>query len=179
VYWGFFAGQNGRPNGYAQVRTSWVPNGRSGHAGNTQIQLSTIVTQAIAQLATGNIGNAWTTVRGLYAVGDSFATKLVMFMDPSQCVVLDNVILRNLTASANPVLASIRFRPSCYTDWCDICCQAAATLNSAGHQWTDWDGTTHSWRAVDVERAAFAHAGDPMNLFTAVNRLPNGSIQVI
>lgn len=27
---------------------------------------------------------------------------------------------------------------------------------SASSSWLDWDGTSHKWRAVDVERAFFA-----------------------
>ena len=93
-------------------------------------------------------------------------------MDTSSAAVYDDVIskrlekqidqeLRNLFVNTKRVVSekAKMHQATVYSDWCAWCSQKARNLNSSNllsSTWLDWDGSEHSWRAVDVERAFFA-----------------------
>lgn len=91
----------------------------------------------------------------------SFATKILMFLDPENCPVLDLKIGRTGKRCEFPPLRGLRIATSipitranatCYEQWACWCRDIAATVNKAS-------GTRRQdLRAVDVERALFALA---------------------
>jgi hypothetical protein len=103
----------------------------------------------------------------------SFATKLLMFMNPSVAAVYDDVISQRLRTNVDPALqnmyvstglaSSTRRQRQCdtYRDWCMWCREQADAINSGKIKWVDWNGDEHQWRAVDVERAFFALGRSP------------------
>jgi hypothetical protein len=164
VYWGYFADRYGNFNGYPLARTGWMLSGKAGGHSPPPSSVDDIalaVAAARAHLALSHFGAAWTALRQIQYIGGSFASKIAAFLDPDRCGVLDNVIAARLAASHDPSLNTIVIDPAGYDSWCTLCSTAAFNLNAAGARWTDWDGTDHGWRAIDVERVVFAYNGDP------------------
>jgi hypothetical protein len=164
VYWGYFADRDGMFNGYPVARTGWVLAGKGGARPKPPSGIDTIanaVAAARVDVLAGSYGNALRSIEAIRFVGASFASKIVAFLDPDHCGVLDNVIAVRLRGSLDPSLRGIRMTPAGYAAWCNICSNSARLLNLAGATWTDWDGTDHPWRAIDVERVVFAYPGDP------------------
>jgi len=163
VYWGNIASSNGTPTGFAQARAQWMLNGKTYQNGKTKPSgtpefVSTRVEAAKSVLALhpASLPDAVREIMKIPFLGLSFASKVLAFMDPLRCAVLDSVVLEALRKSADPKLNSIRATPAGFAKWCLICRDTAATLKAAGSKWIDWDGTPYEWRAVDVERAVFA-----------------------
>jgi hypothetical protein len=130
-------------------------------APSTVVDIANAITAARVNVTAGAHGAALRSIPAVRFIGPSFASKIVAFIDPQHCGVLDNVIARRLRASVDSHLNSIRMNGVGYAAWCNICSASASRLNAAGALWTDWDGALHSWRAIDVERVAFAYTGDP------------------
>ncbi|MQA21647.1 hypothetical protein [Rugamonas rivuli] len=106
-------------------------------------------------------------------LGPSFASKLVMKLRPDIAVVLDAVINDRFLGHPDAELAALHGSMAAkqsmasrerfvarYVIWCDWCTRQAAWLNARKVTWKDWDGSTHAWRAVDIERAFFAMGRD-------------------
>ncbi len=178
IYGGFYATRYGVPTGYSRARVSWLVNGKGGGPGNTVAFLSRAIKNAVPALQSKDIQGALDSVLTIRYIGLSFASKLLMFMAPSQCVVLDRVIATRLRSSKDVGLRAIRISDSGFVTWCEICRLAAVVANKAGSYWTDWDKAKCKWRAVDVERAVFGYSGDPIDLFGSVTIKPMTKIIV-
>jgi hypothetical protein len=119
----------------------------------------------------GDFGAALLSANGMKFWGFSFASKLVMFLDSGNAVVYDSVIWDRLRIDPDPALRKMAEVPvkdytqsqrtrkaigEQYEQWCRWCSNKARVFNELGVQWRVWDGKSHDWRAVDVERAYFA-----------------------
>lgn len=95
--------------------------------------------------------------------GLSFVSKIMMFLDPGRCPVLDLKIakafsqsdkfppLKNLVFHDNTIPITVH-NESVYEKWASWCRDTAASVNAES------DSSGNSVRAVDVERAVFALA---------------------
>lgn len=95
--------------------------------------------------------------------GLSFVSKIMMFLDPSRCPVLDLKIakafsqsdnflpLKNLVFHDNTIPITVH-NESVYGEWASWCRETAASVNAES------GSSGNSVRAVDVERAVFALA---------------------
>jgi hypothetical protein len=119
-------------------------------------------------LAEKNPGAALLLAMKVQFLGMSFASKLLMFMNPTAAVVYDSVIARYLQAGSfgslgwlanDPKSQNRRAQSGVYNNWCAYCIDTANEMNRHGSEWIDWDGSRQVWRAVDVERAVFALVG--------------------
>lgn len=169
VYWGHFAKRTGVPNPYALSRTRWLLVGKRGRHRRSVAFVSRRVREARNRLAESppNLRRAIDALDEIAFIGLSFASKILAFMDPERCAVLDAVILRRLHHSTDAGLRAITKDAAGFEAWCLRCQDAAAILNARSSTWIDWDGTPQRWRAVDVERAVFHHAAlkrDPAEL---------------
>jgi hypothetical protein len=103
-----------------------------------------------------------------------FASKVIAFMYPERGGVLDNKLAEGLASSTwaqgAPFLNGIgdvrvpRYQRR-YAAWCDFLCTVADNINAgiAGGAVWHWRGGASGpqrWRAIDVERALFAHFSD-------------------
>jgi hypothetical protein len=165
VFWGFISGTNGRINiNRAIERTLWLVRGRKKAVPQSVVQISRHLDQAARFLCDGSVGEALLEILQIKFLGLSFASKVLMFMDPSRAVVYDDVIASNLEKESDLELRKIaidvrgtqKAKAYAYSQWCGYCVEVAGRLNESGTHWTDWNGATEAWRAVDVERALFA-----------------------
>lgn len=170
VFWGFASGANGRVNlqrALAHARMLSEGNARVG--AQTPAEIVRLLRSARATIDEGDLGAALLECMKLRFIGMSFASKIVMFMNPRVGAVYDRVISRKLHRSDDSRLRSLyvptalaygdygRARQAeCYKDWCAFCSENAEAMNNDGRIWRDWDGKAHPWRGVDVERAFFA-----------------------
>ena len=162
IYWGHFADQFGSVNGYAEARAGWVFTGKSGGATPTTAHgIAIAVATARGYLAASDFARAISAIQSIAYIGWSFASKVVAFLDPEHCGILDSVVAGKLSNSTHSALTNIRVGAQGFDQWCRVCFAAAQALNANGAKWTDWDGAQHAWRAIDVERVAFACQVDP------------------
>jgi hypothetical protein len=148
IYWGYFAG--------------WVFTGKLGGATPTTAQgIAIAVAAARGYLAASDFASAISAIQSIAYIGWSFASKVVAFLDPEHCGVLDSVVAGKLSNSTHSALTNIGVGAQGFDQWCRVCVSAAQTLNVNGAKWTDWDGAQHAWRAIDVERVVFACPVDP------------------
>ncbi len=125
--------------------------------------------EATRHLIVGDVETALQKAMSIKFLGMSFASKVLMFLNPSAAVVYDSVIAGYLTNSSDSRLrqmavstdagADPQLQAKGYSRWCSFCAKTLSSMNQAGHLWMDWDGRKHPWRAVDVERAFFAVGG--------------------
>lgn len=178
TFWGFASGKDSILRfGRALARANWHIVGNARHAPQhvddilQQLQLTRNAVNLRKYEA------ALSEAMKIKFLGMSFASKLVMFMDPERVGVYDNVISGKLKNHPDPQLQSLyvnvkyghaaaKLAQACtFARWCQYCQGVAGELNAAGSQWTDWDGKQYPWRAVDVERAFFsapANQGMPL-----------------
>ena len=168
VYWGYRARSSGSKTGNAEERARWMILGRSdkrkGHLAPTDRHfVSEQVAKAKSCLAESKdpLKKAIQELTKIKFISLSFASKLLAFMDPTHCAVLDSVVRKALQHSTDPTLNSIRESAIGFQKWCDHCQTIASDLNALPSTWTDWDSRTHEWRAVDVERAVFKYVTLP------------------
>lgn len=169
VFWGHFADRRGQRTGIAPARARWVFVGKNGSPRNGIHFISRRVADARAYLQSNppQLLAALQALDDIDYIGLSFASKILAFMDPARCAVLDSVILEALSESKSAHLRAITGDPVGFERWCTRCRRVAESLNRQGSRWADWDGERQRWRAVDVERAVFHHAAvkaDPADL---------------
>ena len=160
-YWGNYLVRGHENHNFSVTRLSWF---FSGNARATRC-LATLghqyafdrVSSAKVLINHGEYGKALSQIADLPFFSRSFASKVLAFMAPSMIGVYDSHIATQLhdlemapTGPMNPA-AENTFDLSCQ-QWQS----KADELNNAGKTWTDWDGSQHNFRAVDVERAEFA-----------------------
>lgn len=160
VYWGNYAGSTGDPAAYARARARWMVLGKKNCPADSPTSVSRAVIRARTCLTSGpsRLQDAIQALDEISFIGLSFASKILAFMDPHHCAVLDSVLLDAFRKSRDPALAAIRSNPIGFENWCLRCERTAAALNTVSSTWVDWNGRRYKWRAVDVERAAFAQA---------------------
>jgi hypothetical protein len=180
TFWGYVSGTDnririgrgiGKANVLAAGRRPSVQNPGVARRIDTPEAIRTIMGGTRELVGKGHYGDALLSARRMKYWGYSFASKLVMFMDPDCAVVYDSVIWQRLHDHPDPQLrAMAEVSITChdpagmhreavgrqYQAWCNWCRSEAHKLNKAGKKWTDWDGTGRTWRAVDVERAFFS-----------------------
>jgi hypothetical protein len=132
------------------------------------------VARCLQAATVDDLGNALGQLAELSQLGYTpFASKVIAFRFPERAGVLDNKIADGLALSVwargAPFLNGIgdvsapRYQRR-YAAWCDFLCQVADGMNAgiaAGESW-HWgsDNDQQMWRAIDVERALFAHFSD-------------------
>lgn len=183
MFWGFTSGTDHQVRkGRALGKARMLYEGRRSNNPENVVPPDTIDDVIAAFRATqghvrqGNFGAALASANRMKFWGYSFASKLVMFMDPEKAVVYDSVIWELLSVDPDPTLRKMattridrysysnRAREAIceqYQQWCNWCAQKASGFNQLGVKWKDWDGDEHEWRAVDVERAFFAKGRPP------------------
>lgn len=170
VYWGNVSGVNGviRPE-RAMGRVRWITHGKkpSGLPANVSV-VRNLLREVRSFAAAGHLHDSLLAAMEIPYLGMSFASKLVMFSNPQLAAVYDKVIAGILKDHTEQALRSLhvdplrqgqkarKFQAEVYARWCDYCSSKAMFLNSARSSWTDWNGATAAWRAVDIERALFA-----------------------
>jgi len=91
----------------------------------------------------------------------AFASKVVAFLRPETCGVIDSIIAGKFNkfgfALAGKYVRNSRENGNRYDAYCDFLTNTAAGLNAQGEhlKWTDRDGARHEWRAIDIERAMY------------------------
>ena len=170
VFWGYVSGTDGLfyPN-RAISKAKMLSRGRGRIAPQRSAEIFECFQDARQHLIVDDIEGALQKAMSIKFLGMSFASKVLMFMNPSAAVVYDSIIARYLSNSPDSRLRQMAIsteastnrerQASAYSRWCSFCVKTASSMNDAGHLWTDWNGTKHSWRAVDVERGFFAAAG--------------------
>ena len=120
VYWGHFAKRTGAHNPYALSRTRWLLKGKRGRRRRTVAFVSRRVTEARNCLAASppNLRRAIEALDEIAFIGPSFASKILAFMDPQRCAVLDAVILHQLHCSADADLRAITKDAAGFEAWC-------------------------------------------------------------
>jgi hypothetical protein len=170
VFWGFASGTDGRVNSMrALSRSRAILSGRKNAIPQNAEQIVEYLRKTRGLLEASCIADALREAQKIKFLGMSFASKVLAFMNPSITAVYDNVISNKLRVHTSPELNSLfvstRLTNSqrgrmhqgvTYERWCRWCLTTAETLNASAMKWTDWNGTEHNWRAVDVERAFFA-----------------------
>lgn len=173
VFWGFASGADNKPRiERALSRSRQILNGKNGKKGwispTDRDQIIKIIFETRDLVKAYDIENALLSAMKIKFLGMSFASKLLAFLDPNKFTVYDDVIskrlmhipdvnLSNMYVSTNNQSKSHKIKQSkIYSLWCHWCYDQAKNLNADNILWLDWDGSTHQWRAIDVERAFFA-----------------------
>jgi hypothetical protein len=165
VFWGFVSGAKGgvTPN-FALARAERVAHG------TRKQEIIAHLKQGRQLLEETRIADAMLETEKIKFLGMSFASKVLTFMDPRQAAVYDTKISESLQKQAAPKLRSLFIstkkagsekaklrQAKVYAEWCQWCSKKASALDvSTSSSWLDWDRTSRSWRAVDVERAFFS-----------------------
>ncbi len=167
IFWGYVSGSDGvvrTARALGKVRS--FRDGRAGQTPTSKNELVLSLTRARESVVQKDYGKALYQLMSIKYLGMSFASKVVMFMNPSQTAIYDSVIAERL--SKHESLNSLYIKTlgatekekikqcSTYEKWCDFCFQTAEDLNRHKACWTDWDNQSKSFRAVDVERSFFA-----------------------
>ncbi|MBF6567869.1 MAG: hypothetical protein IVW54_03215 [Candidatus Binataceae bacterium] len=175
VFWGYTSGQNGIFHPERAISKAKLFS--VGHA-RAAAQAPAVIVQALSaarcHLRAGNIGAALLEAMKIKFLGMSFSSKVLMFMDPSKAAVYDSIIaqflqncpaeeMRNMAVPPAGAFNQQR-RAEAYAQWCAFCSNKALAMNENGYNWSDWDNSQQSWRAVDIERAFFAISGNQPRL---------------
>ena len=155
LYWGY-ARQPGRRDSKVRDFRNAVPEDDPGIAGVAELARSLAEPPAAA----GRSGLLAVKKLKLRQFGQvSFASKILMFLDPTRFPVLDLKIARAFANGGSPPLAGLGFGPGgipitrrnahAYGDWARWCGTVAAFVNE------EPASPRRDLRAVDVERALF------------------------
>jgi hypothetical protein len=117
-------------------------------------------------IKSGDVGRALFELMKIRYIGMSFASKIVMFMNPSIAAVYDSVISERLKKYPELKYLYVKVigttekektrQCEIYSKWCEFCANTAQKQNACGDIWIDWDSKKNVYRAVDIERAFFA-----------------------
>lgn len=168
MFWGYASGTDGRFHiERAIAKTKQLIEGHGRAAAQRPCEIVQSLRAARARLQAGDINGALLIAMGIKFLGMSFASKVLMFVDPSTAVVYDSVIGERLAHSSDARLRAMAVSTNraanrnrqvqAYSQWCTYCFETAAAMNQNNqHKWKDWNGAEREWRAVDVERGFFA-----------------------
>lgn len=150
IFWGYVSGSDGvvrTARALGKVRS--FRDGRAGQTPTSKNELVLSLTRARESVVQKDYGKALYQLMSIKYLGMSFASKVVMFMNPSQTAIYDSVIAERL--SKHESLNSLYIKTlgatekekikqcSTYEKWCDFCFQTAEDLNRHKACWTDWD----------------------------------------
>lgn len=167
IFWGYVSGSDGivrTSRALGKVRS--FRDGRAHQTPTTKIDLLQCLNKARELVAQKDYGKALYQLMSVKYLGISFASKVCMFMNPSQTAIYDSVIAERLLKHDS--LKSFYVKTlgatekdkvkqcNTYEKWCEFCLQTAENLNRHQAHWTDWDNQPKLFRAVDVERSFFA-----------------------
>ncbi len=167
VFWGYASGSDHvLREGRAVGRVRWLRDGKKNSGPQPTDEIVRHIQDARALLKHGNAGAALVEMMKIKFLGMSFASKILMFIDPKVAAVYDAIISERLNSDAQPNELRAMHVPTNganrilqaqkYAQWCAYCSSRAASLNGRRIRWADWDKQEFEWRAVDVERAFFA-----------------------
>ncbi len=167
VFWGYASGADGRFHvARAVAKTKALAKGYRNVPAQHRSDILRCLRTARDRMKAGNTEEALLKAMGIKFLGMSFASKVLMFMDPSKTAVYDSIIGKRLSNGSNKTLRDMAVSTSlstnrkkqakAYARWCAYCVEEAAKMNQVGKRWKDWDNSEQAWRAVDVERAFFA-----------------------
>ncbi len=167
VFWGYASGTNGLFHvERAIAKANALINGRSNSAPQPCADLLQCLRAARALLKAGKVQDAILQAMDIKFLDISFASKVLMFVDPTKAGVYDSKIGERLASDPDTSLQAIAVstgpsasrtqKAEAYRQWCTYCVEQASGMNQSGYRWKDWDSSEHAWRAVDIERAFFA-----------------------
>lgn len=173
LYWGHYATSNGIANhnrALSKVQTaingsSFIRKGvnirRRGLVDLPPHQAVQLIREAITLVDSARYGEAIRVLCTLPQVKFAFASKIVAFISPSTCGVIDSVIAKKnpefgFKLSGKYVSAVLENFQN-YERYCALLLEKAEALNEFGPaaHWVDRDGQSHPWRVLDVERAFY------------------------
>jgi hypothetical protein len=160
VFWGHYAGANGRRTGYVWARTQKALDAAQGSSGT---RIAKWLRDAAEANGYGQHAEAISLLfKEVPYLGLAFASKVCAFMAPGHCGVIDTVVAPRVPQFpfkyTGKYLASNPTDARLYTDYCRFPHRQAEALNALdpSYQWKDRDGVICKWRAIDVERALYA-----------------------
>jgi hypothetical protein len=169
IFWGYISGRDGvvrEARSLGKVR-SFI-NGRKGQIPTSKNKLLEIFFAARESVFSKDYGKALYELMTIKYIGMSFASKLIMFIDPNHAAIYDSVISRILGGDKNLnnlYVETVGYskkdklkQSEVYDRWCNYCWDTSMILNKNSYKWMDWDGRVYPFRAVDVERSFFAQA---------------------
>jgi hypothetical protein len=174
LYWGHYAGAAGRTNAnralskvqLALVGSSFERNGKVcqrpgiNHFGSGKAVA--LIRDAKSLLDDHQYGEAVRRLCALPQLGFAFASKVVAFLAPDTCGVIDSVI-----AEKHPkfgfrlrggYVSDVKENFTRYQDYCQALRSEAENQNQLGESayWQERNGELRAWRAVDIERALYS-----------------------
>lgn len=175
LYWGHFSGANGKTNaGRARARVRMALYGQTR---NRKGQLSrsrgvrdigrthavSVIRKAKELIDSQQFGKAVQALCTLPQLGFAFASKIIAFLAPARCAVIDSVIVKKYPNYGfhlqGKYVSQVRENFKRYQDYCVSLRTLAQIQNAAEDEsahWQDKDGVLYPWRAVDIERAMYA-----------------------
>jgi hypothetical protein len=169
VFWGYVSGADGRINANrALSKCRVILFGRKNAQAQRAEEIVAHLRRSRDLLRSSQISDALREAQEVKFLGMSFASKVLTFMNPTIGAVYDDVISQRHRTHCDPEIRSMfvatglssskQRQEQCdvYGRWCHWCLKMAGDLNTRQITWTDWDGSEHKWRAVDIERAFFA-----------------------
>jgi hypothetical protein len=166
VFWGYASGTDGLFHVVRAIaKAKAVISGRSNSAPQPRAEVLQRLRAARALLQDGNVQDALLLAMEIKFLDMSFASKVLMFINPSKAAVYDARIGASLAGDPDISLQSMAVssrsstrKAEAYSRWCAYCVEKAADMNQTGYRWKDWNSAKYAWRAVDIERAFFAQA---------------------
>lgn len=163
IYWGYISGSDSviRP-ARALSKVRLFRDGLPGKIPTPRTELIASIKNAREKVISKDFGGALNTLINVKFLGMSFASKIIMFMDPENAAVYDSIISLRLKSDPNLEFLYVKTsgantnQQKIYQMWCDFCAESAKIINQHKETWTDWNGSAEAFRAVDVERAFFA-----------------------
>lgn len=174
LYWGHYSTSTGRTNSArALSKVQAAVNGsnyirlgvacrRRGLIDFTPSEAVRLLREATRLVDLGRFGEAVRVLCALPQLQFAFASKVVAFLAPSTCGVIDSVVAQKQPAFGFKLqgryVSAVNENFRHYEVYCDCLAETAATLNQLGKEarWVDRDGRSYPWRAVDVERAMYS-----------------------
>ncbi|NNJ18978.1 hypothetical protein CSV86_029665 [Pseudomonas putida CSV86] len=173
LYWGHYSTSKGTTNrnrALSKVQAAiygsniirkGVKSRRRGLVDLPPGQAARLIREAITLVDSARYGEAIRVLCALPQLKFAFASKILAFVSPSTCGVIDSVI-----AEKNPefgfklsgkYVSTVLQNFQHYEKYCALLLAKAKALNELGTaaHWVDRDGQSHSWRALDVERAFY------------------------
>lgn len=174
LFWGFYSGQDGvvrqeRALGKVALACNGkhrMVNGQNQHIrGVVDLGVECVagrISEAIQRIETNNFSEALRILNELPQLQIAFSSKVCAFIDPIKCGVIDSVIVENhpefnFTTDRGGIILNRVANRQRYSDYCLYLQHTTDEINNsqAPYLWTDRDGVSHSWRALDVERAMY------------------------
>ncbi|WP_411379077.1 hypothetical protein [Pseudomonas sp. MPB26] len=173
LYWGHYAtskGNTNRARALSKVQTaingsSFLRLGeirrRRGLVDFAPDEAVRLLREAASLVDSGQYGEAVRNLCSLPQLQFAFASKIVAFLAPIKCGVIDSVISRKYPIFGfklnGKYVSTSTENFQHYQTYCSMLSARAELLNELGPKahWADRDGQTYPWRALDVERSLY------------------------